>query len=202
MTEEDARARVAAMASDAMPRVEHYVSALIEENGRQNLIARSTEAAIWSRHILDSAQLINHVRPSDRALLDVGSGAGLPGIVLALLGPLSIILVEPRRRRVEFLSRMVSELALPQVEIVAAGVETVRQRVDIVTARAVAPSTDILDWTRGCVNEGTRFVLPKGRSAQADMDLAARRWHGLFHVEQSLTDPEAGIVIADRVSRR
>lgn len=202
MTENDARERVAAMAGEAMPRVDHYVSALIEENGRQNLIARSTEAEIWSRHILDSAQLADYVRPTDRLLLDVGSGAGLPGIVLALLGPWSIILVEPRRRRVEFLSRMATELALERVQIIAAGVETARQRVDLVIARAVAPSTDIFDWTRGCADEGTRFVLPKGRTAQADMDLAEQRWHGLFHVEQSLTDPNAGILIADRVARR
>ena len=202
MTEDDARGRVAAMAGEAMPQVEHYAAALIEENGRQNLIARSTEPVIWSRHIFDSAQLANYVRPSDRLLLDVGSGAGLPGIVLALIGPWSIILVEPRRRRVEFLSRMVSELALERVKIIAAGAETIRQRVDLVTARAVAPSTDIFDWAQGCADEGTRFVLPKGRSAHADMDLATQRWQGLFHVEQSLTDPEAGIVIADRVSRR
>ena len=185
-----------------MPRIERYVELLVEENCRQNLIARSTEAQVWGRHILDSAQLAAHARAEDRFLLDIGSGAGLPGIVLALLGRWQVTLVEPRRKRAEFLMNLRSTLRLDHVEVVVAGVEAVARHADLITARAVAPAAEIFRLAVDCFDRQTRFILPKGRSAQADVDLAKRHWHGVFHVEQSLTDPSAGIVIADRVSRR
>lgn len=185
-----------------MPALERYAALLVEENARQNLIARSTETAIWSRHLLDSLQLARFAREGDRTWLDVGSGAGLPGLVLATLGRWAVTLVDPRRRRVAFLNSVVEALGLTDIVVRSGDVQSVRSRHDLVSARAVAPVDRLLELTRGCADEHTRFVLPKGRSAASDMDLAGRRWHGLFHVEQSLTDAEAGIVIADRVRLR
>lgn len=202
MTEAEARARVATIVGSSMPRVERYVAELLEENHRQNLIARSTEPTIWARHVLDCAQLAAHARPSDRILLDVGSGAGLPGIVLGILGRWYVMLVEPRRKRADFLKRMATILDLANVQVVHAAVETVRQPADLITARAVASIGEIFGITRECTGSHTRYLLPKGRSAEAEVDSAKAGWHGVFHVEQSLTDPSAGIVIADRVSRR
>lgn len=202
MTEEDARVRAAALAPEAFPLLERYAELVIAENARQNLIARTTETSIWTRHLFDSLQLAVFARPNDRSLLDIGSGPGLPGIVLATLRRWQVTLVEPRRRRVAFLNQVIADLQLDNVSVVAAGAQTVRARHDLICARAVAGIDALFAMTRGCADVGSRFVLPRGRSAHADMDLARRQWHGLFHVEQSLTDPDAGIVIADRVARR
>lgn len=202
MTEAEARARAAEIAGDAMPLLERYVALLLDENSRQNLVARSTEATLWSRHLLDSLQLARFARGDDRTWLDIGTGAGFPGLVIATLGRWRMTLVEPRRRRADFLSRVVAELGLDGVSVVAADVRSVTGTFDIVSARAVAQMADIFAWCRGCSASGTRFILPKGRSARGDVDSAAQGWQGSFHVEQSLTDPDAGIVIADRVSPR
>lgn len=185
-----------------MPMLDRYVALLIAENSQQNLIARSTEVIVWRRHILDSLQLGQFARASDRTWLDVGSGPGLPGLVLAGLGWWAVTLVEPRRRRAEFLRQVVDYLGMVNVAICEVDVRRVSDRHDLVSARAVASVDRMFELTRGCSDEETRFLLPKGRSAREDVDLAQRKWHGLFHVEQSITDPDAGIVIADRVRPR
>ena len=202
MTEDEARSYAATIAPAAMSLLERYASLLLEENARQNLIARTTEPLIWRRHLLDSLQLTTFARERDRTWLDVGSGPGLPGIVVAIPGRWQVTLVEPRRRRAEFLKHVVTDLQLGNVQIVAADVRTIVTRYDVISARAVAGIDPLLSMTRTCADAETRFVLPKGRSAHAEMDLAQQRWHGVFHVEQSLTDPDAGLVIADRVTRR
>ena len=203
MTEDEARSRAETIAGpDAMTLLDRYAALLVAENARQNVIARSTEATIWSRHLLDSLQLARFAREADRAWIDVGSGPGLPGLVLATLGRWDMALVESRRRRVDFLRSAVEHLGLRNVTVHGGDIRTFPYRGDVLTARAVAPLGDLLEWTRGCTDAATRFVLPKGRSAQDDVDLAVRRWHGSFHVEQSITDAGAGIVIADGVRPR
>lgn len=202
MSEADARSEVATIAPDAMPLLDRYAELLLAENGKQNLIARSTEASIWQRHLLDSVQLVRFARPCDASWLDVGSGAGLPGIVVAILGRWSVTLVEPRRARAAFLEDVVRDLLLSHVTVIAANVRTVAVPYDVISARAVASLDAIFDMTRRCAAPSTRFILPKGRSARAEIESTAGNWHGLFHVEQSLTDPEAGIVIADEVRPR
>jgi len=202
MTEAEARDRIAELMPGAMDRLDRYAALLLAENRRQNLIARSTETSLWVRHLLDSAQLIRFARAGDRTWLDVGSGAGLPGIVVAAAGRWAVTLVEPRRRRVEFLERVVAELALANTRVIAADVRNMSSGYDVVSARAVANVADVLDWTRNCSMPTTRYILPKGRSASADVDTVLTRWHGSFHVEHSLTDSDAGIVIAERVAPR
>lgn len=202
MTEKEARDRVAELMPSAVDRLDRYAALLLAENRRQNLIARSTETSLWARHLLDSAQLLRFVRAEDRSWLDVGSGAGLPGIVIAALGRWEVTLVEPRRRRSEFLTRAVRELQLADTRVIGGDVRMLKGSYDVVSARAVASVAELLSWTRTCTTEATRFVLPKGRSAADDVDTARRQWHGSFHVEQSVTDPDGRIVIAERVAPR
>lgn len=202
MTEEEARAEARRIAPEVIARLEVYADRLLAENRQQNLIARSTETQLWSRHLLDALQLVAFARPKDRSWLDIGSGPGLPGIVLAIAGRWQVTLVEPRRRRVDFLHRMIDTLKLDTVTVLATTGEKVIGHFDLVTARAVASLDALFAMTRACADERTRFILPKGRSACSDVDVARLHWHGVFHVEQSRTDPSAGIVVADRVRSR
>jgi 16S rRNA (guanine527-N7)-methyltransferase len=187
------------LAGAAMPLLDAFVALLLEENQRQNLISKASEADIWSRHILDSLQLIRFARDADRVWVDVGSGPGLPGLVLAALGRWEMILVEPRPLRVAFMHRAIEALGLTGVTVHQARAQDVTARADLVTARAVAPLADLFAMTRQMSHPDTRYVVPKGRSAAADVDLARRAWQGVFHVEQSITDPASGIVLADRI---
>ena len=204
MTEDEAKAWIAERhGAAAVDRLTVLVDHVVTETLRQNLIAPSTVDHIWDRHIVDSAQLLDHA-PDAGHWLDVGSGAGFPGIVLALLGPHQISLVEPRRRRATFLSDLVQALDLDaaRVEVHCSRVESVAVAADVITARAVASLDNLFDWCARSATTQTRWILPKGKSALEEVASAQKTWHGMFHVEHSITDPASMIILASGVTRR
>jgi 16S rRNA (guanine527-N7)-methyltransferase len=182
-------------------KLQAYVALLLAENERQNLISKSSAEAIWSRHIDDSLQLLDH-GPAEANWLDVGSGAGLPGIVLAVAGVRQITLVEPRPLRTQFLERCRDQLALDGVSIVTGKVEQLRGSFDVITARAVAALDKLFALGEPLIAPGGRWVLPKGRSAEKELVEARATWQGDFRLVSSRTDPEARILVARQVRRR
>lgn len=182
-------------------RLERFGALLLDENERQNLISRGSAQDLWNRHLADGAQLLDHA-PSDAAWLDIGSGPGLPGLVLAIMGVRSITLVEPRRLRTDFLERCVAELDLPNVIIVTGKVQALSGSFDVITARAVASLDQLFAMAHGLVASEGRWVLPKGRSAAKELEEARRTWQGSFALLPSRTDPDARIVVAEGVRRR
>jgi len=184
-------------------RIEAFVQLLKEAAAGQNLIARSTLESVWERHILDSAQLVRFEPRDGASWLDVGSGAGLPGVVIALLVEGPITLVEPRRLRVEFLQLAVERLGLAaRVTIRQEKVERLSGGFDVITARAVASLGRVLEISSHLSTKKTVWVLPKGRNARTELAEARRAWQGVFHVEQSVTDPDSRIVVASGVGKR
>jgi 16S rRNA (guanine527-N7)-methyltransferase len=183
---------------ETLDRLKAYASYLREENERQNLVSASTLERLWDRHILDSAQLVRFEPATGAAWCDIGSGAGLPGIVIACLVNGPVTLVEPRRLRADFLHRTGESLGL-NVQVAQSKAERVAGRFDIITARAVADLRELLKISAHLSTRKTVWALPKGRQAQQELVEAKRSWQGTFHVEQSLTDAEAGIVIATDV---
>jgi len=180
-----------------------YVDLLVEENGRQNLIARSTLDDVWGRHIADSAQLVRFAPRPDSSWLDIGSGAGLPGLVIAMLSEGPVTLVEPRKLRADFLQRAAASLGLDgRVTVRAAKVERMAGRFDVITARAVAPLSELLGFSHHLSTDKTVWVLPKGKSAQSELDEARRAWQGDFRLEPSRTSGEAAILVASNVRRK
>lgn len=183
---------------EAMARLDDFAGMLAVENGRQNLIAKDSMASLWQRHIADSAQLLNHVpRETDGVWLDLGTGAGFPGVVIAAMRPdWRVHLVESRKRRIEWLQDVKAALRLPKCEVVGARLE----RVDsfpaaIISARAFAPMPRLLDLSARFSTTDTIWLLPKGRSAAHDLESLPRGYQSMFHVEQSLTDSNSGIII-------
>jgi len=179
-------------------RLEAYVERLRAENSRQNLISASTAERIWERHILDSAQLVRFEPRRGASWLDVGSGAGLPGIVIACLVTGPVTLVEPRRLRAAFLQETVNELGLA-TRVECSKVERIDGRFDVITGRAVAPLAKFVGMSHHSSTENTVWVLPKGRSAQSELAEAQRAWQGTFHVERSVTDAGSFIVVGTGV---
>jgi 16S rRNA (guanine527-N7)-methyltransferase len=182
-------------------KLKHFGDLLLAENERQNLVSKASTEQLWERHLLDSHQLLRFAL-LEAEWLDIGSGPGLPGLVLAIAGVRSITLVEPRRLRTEFLERCVEELALSNVRVVTGKVEQLHGSFDVVSARAVAPLAKLFELAQGLVTPNGCWVLPKGRSAAKELEEARRTWQGDFRLEPSLTDPEARIVVATRVRRR
>ena len=178
-----------------------FATLLVDENQRQNLVAKSTLDDLWRRHIDDAAQLVAHDARS-ATWLDIGSGAGLPGIVIAILTGNPMVLVEPRRLRADFLQRVVDDLKL-DATVIQSKVETIRRPpVDIITARAVASVERLFEMALHLSHNGTRWVLPKGKSAHLELEEAKKTWQGDFRLEPSCTDPDAQILIASRVRRK
>ena len=176
-------------------KIEEYVALLREENARQNLVSASTLDQIWQRHILDSAQLVRFETRAGASWTDIGSGAGLPGIVIACLVDGPVTLVEPRRLRGEFLHKAIETLQIGAVVFVGK-VERLEGKFEMITARAVAPLPKLLELSHHLSTRKSRWVLPKGRNVKSELAEAERAWQGVFHVEQSLTDVDSHIIVA------
>lgn len=184
---------------ETMERLERLEALTIAANESQNLIARSTIDAFWSRHILDSAQLVPLAREAGPGpWIDLGSGAGFPGLVVALLVERPVILIEMRRLRVEHLERMIDALGL------GSRVQVVRSRVEqfqggpaaVISARAYAPLDRLIPSALHLADRKTLWLLPKGKSAASELEAARGSWHGDVSIEPSLSDPEGGIIRA------
>lgn len=174
---------------------------VLAESERQNLIASSTVESFDDRHLHDSLQLLPQLKSGP--LLDIGSGGGFPGLVLALSVTTPVHLVEPRAKRAAFLVDAAEALGLEHVTVHASKVE----RVDVppvatITARAVAHLATLFAIATHLSDENTRWVLPKGRGAASELEEARRTWQGDFRLVPSVTDAEAAIVIAEGVRRR
>ena len=196
-SEAEARAFVAARCDDrAMRKFERLIVLLRAENTRQNLVAARSLDEVWLRHIADSVQLLDHAG-SDRSIwLDLGTGAGFPGIALAIARPDQYFhLVESRKRRVEWLASVKADLELENCTIHGARLEHVESfEADCITARAFAPLPRLLDLSARFSTKETRWILPKGRSAAQEVDALPKKRRALFHVEHSQTDAQAGII--------
>jgi 16S rRNA (guanine527-N7)-methyltransferase len=186
---------------ETIEKLDAYATLLAQENRRQNLISVSTLDQLWDRHILDSAQLVRFEPRPGASWADIGSGAGLPGIVIACLVEGPVTLIEPRRLRAEFLHKLRESLEL-NVEIVAAKVERAEGKYEVITARAVAPLAQLLKISLHLSTTKSLWVLPKGRSAMTELAAAQQAWQGRFHVEQSVTDADSDIVVATGVRAR
>lgn len=204
MTEAEARDWILArFGKDATQRVEAYAAMLIEESERQNLIARSTADEVWNRHLLDSAQLVPMGRDAGCGdWIDIGTGAGLPGIIAAILQQRHVVMIEPRRRRADFLDRVVHTLGLNAEVLCTSAARCQRTPAAIISARAVASLDMLMMDAAGFSDLSTLWLLPKGRSAQSELADARHAWHGVFHVEPSLTAAHSSIVVARDVRRR
>jgi len=182
-------------------RLSAYVDLLLDENQRQNLISKSTIADVWRRHIEDSAQLVDIYPNASSRWVDIGSGAGLPGIVIAILTNAPVTLIEPRRLRSVFLSRVVKDLHLENATVVPGKAEGATGKFDVITARAVAKIGDIFGITQHLAHKRTTYLLMKGRSAQSELAALSSTWQGRFALVPSRTDPDASIVVATEVKR-
>lgn len=185
---------------ETFERIELFVGLLRAEARDHNLISAATLDSLWERHITDSAQLVRFEPHAGASWADIGSGAGLPGVVIALLTTGPVTLVEPRRLRSAFLRRAVDALGLGgRTAVAAAKAERVRGTFDVITARAVAPLDQLLRISHHLSTGKSLWVLPKGRSAESELAEAQRAWQGTFHVEQSVTDADSRILVATGV---
>ena len=163
--------RVAAYFGGAFERIAAFAELLRAHGVERGLIGPREPSRLWERHLLNSASVLPYLPPGSVA--DVGSGAGLPGVVIAAMNPeREVVLVEPMERRTEWLEFVVHELELPRVRVVRGRAEDLAAdlRVRVVTARAVAPITKLLTWCVPLLAPEGEMAFLKGRSAQTEAD--------------------------------
>jgi 16S rRNA (guanine527-N7)-methyltransferase len=174
-------AAAAVVFGDALPLAERYVARLAGDGVARGLIGPREVPRLWERHVLNSAAIAEAVPPGAR-VVDVGSGAGLPGIPLALARPdIVLTLVEPMARRIEFLEEAVRDLGRDQAHDGSPAWRVIRGRaeeravvsavgpVDVVTARAVAPLPRLVGWCRGLLRPGTQLIALVGARAVEEL---------------------------------
>ncbi len=202
MTEENAQTILREsldVSRETMARLSLFADMVVAENRQQNLISASTIPQMWQRHILDSAQLIKFI-PSRGRWLDLGSGAGFPGVILAILQQQPIILIESRRKRIDFLQRAVDALELRHATIQGGTLESLPNIVaSAIVARAFAPLPKLFALAHRFSIDETVWILPKGRRADEELAAVHDSWRGKFHVERSLSDPDASIIVGSAI---
>ena len=203
MDEAEARARMTRdVPRETMERLTAFAGLLREENDRQNLVSKGSLDQLWLRHILDSAQLTRFAPSPEARWVDLGSGAGFPGLIVAAVHKGPVTLIEERRLRADFLHRAARALGV-EVEIIGQKAERVAPRpFDVISARAFAPMARLLELGTSFSTKNSLWVLPKGRNAQAELEALDPSWQGDFRLEPSLTDAQARIVVASGVHRR
>ena len=186
---------------ETLERLKTYADLLVKWNAKINLVSPDSIPSLWERHIADSAQLFRFIPQNPANLLDVGSGAGFPGLVLAILGIPNVHLVEVDQRKVAFM-REAARLTGAAVTFHPARIENIPAfQVQVVTARALAPLDKLLDWTAPFRGAHTTCVFLKGQTVEAELTDAHKRWTMVVDRHQSLTDP-SGTILSLREVRR
>jgi 16S rRNA (guanine527-N7)-methyltransferase len=176
--------------------LEAFIVRLAEANAVMNLVGPDTLPDVWNRHVWDSAQLLG-LAPNARTWADLGAGAGFPGVVLAILlkgrADAHVWLIDSLGKRCRFLQEVVDVLSLPAT-VVNGRAEEQRLKVDVVTARAVAPMDKLLAYAQPYLQRGAQGLFLKGEKAEAELIEARKVWHFDSDLSLSRSDPRGRIV--------
>jgi 16S rRNA (guanine527-N7)-methyltransferase len=190
-------AAAAAVPRETLARLEAYAALLVQWQGAVNLVGRDTLDDLWRRHMLDSAQLAAHLPPQARIITDLGSGAGFPGLVLAILTGLRVHLVEATGKKAAFL-REAARICGARAEIHHGRAESLAAwPTDVITARALAPLPALLDYAAPFIAASPDppvCLFLKGRGGAEELTEARKTWTMTADILPSLSD-EAGMVL-------
>ena len=187
-------AAAANVSRETLQRLKRYADLLIKWNKRFNLVGRSTLADLWRRHMLDSAQLFPHLPTPSHRLVDFGSGAGFPGLVLAILGVPDVHLIEANARKCAFL-REAARVTETPVTVHNQRVESETPlTADVVTARALAPLPILLEYAKPYLTPNSVCLFLKGAGVEEELTEIRNIWNIRENTYPSLTNPESVIV--------
>jgi 16S rRNA (guanine527-N7)-methyltransferase len=186
---------------ETLERLEVYVELLLKWQRAFNLIGPGTVADVWGRHVLDCGQLMRYI-PRDKApVVDLGSGAGLPGLVLAIMGVPDVKLVESNSRKCAFL-REAARITKAPVEIVESRADHLQNMVaGVVTARALAPLSTLIELSQSVTSPNTIYLFLKGKDLKNELTHLKNNWRMKCEVHPSLTNPGGSILKMESVTR-
>lgn len=183
-------------------KLKEYVELLLNWNKRMNLIGKSTEPDIWNRHILDSAQLMNLLEKNDinySSCVDIGTGAGLPGIVLSILEVKNMVLIEKSPLKCNFLKEA-KKISENNVEIINDTIENVgNRRFDIVFSRALADLSKLLGYSVKLLKPGGKCIFLKGKKLEEELFVAKKLYDFEYVMKRSLTSKDGTIILIKNI---
>lgn len=195
--------RLTGAAPERMAELQTFLDHLTEANEVMNLVGPDTIPDFWNRHAWDSAQLLD-LAPEARTWADLGAGAGFPGVVLAILlkeaPDAHVWLIDSLGKRCRFLQYLVHDLSLPAT-VINGRAEAQKVKVDVVTARAVAPLDKLLGYAQPYFSRGAQGLFLKGEKAEAELIEARKVWHVQGDLSVSRSDPR-GRILSVRSLRR
>lgn len=195
----DEFAAAAGVSRETLDKLRIYADLLVKWQKTVNLVGAATLDDLWRRHMLDSAQLFGFVPPDCERLVDLGSGAGFPGLVLAIMGVAGVELVESDQKKAMFL-REAARATRTKAAVHAVRIEQMAgDPADVVTARALAPLDRLLPLAARFMGPHSIALLPKGADVERELDAAARDWHMWYTRRTSLSDGRATILVINRL---
>jgi 16S rRNA (guanine527-N7)-methyltransferase len=199
----DGCARIGVAVSPAQEgQLRRYAELLLKWQATFNLVGPDTLPHLYTRHLLDSAQLVPYVG-SGKKILDIGSGAGFPALVLAILTDNHVTACERVGKKIQFMLHVSRETGLKEkFSALQQDVRDVQGQYDVISARALADLKELFDWTAHLKTTDTVFVFPKGETVNTEIAHASKFWDMTTKLEKSITYPEAKILIATGVQRK
>jgi 16S rRNA (guanine527-N7)-methyltransferase len=184
---------------ETLARLKAFVGLLTDWNARHNLVSKASLEEVWQRHVLDSAQLTPLIPPKARTLADLGSGAGFPGLVLAVLleGRVAVTLFEATRKKADFLRAAADRLGLAVAVRSERIEEAARAVFDVLTARACAPLPELLEYAQHFAGPKTVCLFLKGQNVGSELTEAGKSWRMKVKQHPSVTHP-FGVVLEIR----
>ena len=196
----DTFSSIAQVSRETIISLNEYEKLLLEANKDLNLIGKSTEKNIWTRHFLDSFQVIDFIDKNDKSLIDLGSGAGFPGLILALAAkdrkiPLKVKLVEKSPKKAKFLNEIIDELNL-NVEVLHLNILEQKKKIeiDILTARAFKPLNIILELMHSKVKNWKKIFIFQGKSGDREVLQASKLWDIQYKKRMSVTSKDSFVL--------
>ncbi len=181
--------------------LETYVSSLLTENTKFNFIGKSTIDDIWHRHILDSAQLIKFIDNPQQKFADLGSGAGLPGMVMSILGLKEIHLIEKSFRKADFLRRN-KNISKNKIYVHQAKLEELNQILfDCIMSRALAPLVKLLEYCQKFLSPEGYCLFLKGKNLPNEINLAKQQFRFDYELFESITAPDSRIIKINNIKK-
>ncbi len=176
-------------------KIEFFINSIIDYSQHTNLVGKSTLENIWNRHILDCLQLTKNINKSSKlSILDLGTGAGLPGVLLSIVGYQNVLMIDSVKKKTDFVKKIIKELSL------SAKIQNKRiekgplSQHDIIVSRALAPLTKLLSYARMYSNNNTTSLFLKGRNVNNEIDIAKKNFFFDYEKIKSLSSGESCVL--------
>lgn len=186
---------------ETLANLDAYAALLTKWQPRINLVSNSTVPDLWHRHFLDSAQIHPLIAPGAK-ILDLGSGAGFPGLVLAIMGGVSVTLIESDSRKCTFMREAIRLTGAPATVVNKRIESTDLSNFDVITSRALAPLDKLLDLAAPYLTEKTQCFFLKGNKLNEELTFANQSWNIVYETIPSITDPSGCILKISEVGRK